>query len=136
MVALMTLAVLATAGCGDDASSSSTPDAAERDADPGTGDDAMRPIDARESPDADPNAPDGGPRSCGGLTGQPCGTKEFCDFPDDMCGANDGTGTCKPRPELCQPAEIPVCGCDGAMHRTACEAQQAGTDVSLDTPPC
>jgi len=137
MATLMTLAVLSIAGCGDDASSSSAPDAAELDADPGTPADAMRPIDARESPDADPNAPDGGPRTCGGIAGDPCtDPKQFCDFPDDGCGSNDATGTCKSRPDFCVPEGGPVCGCDGFQYDSSCEAQQAGTDIAAVSTAC
>jgi hypothetical protein len=134
LTALLALTTFSTAGCGDDASSTSTPDASERDGDPGTGDDAMRPIDAREPPDADPNAPDSGARSCGGFAGEVCDPADFCDFPDNDCGAADSVGTCKTRPDLCQPVIDEVCGCDGSTYQTECNAQMAGTDIASEDP--
>jgi hypothetical protein len=130
---LMALALFSTAGCGDDASSSSMPDASERDGDPGDGD-AMQPIDARPAPDADPNAPDAGGRSCGGFVGDVCSDTEFCDFPEPGCDYADATGICKDRPDICQPAIDPVCGCDGRDYQNECEAYKAGTDVAQAEP--
>jgi hypothetical protein len=134
--ALLALALCSTAACGDDASSSNVPDASQQDADPGP--DAMRPIDASgpidaaPRPDADPKAPDAGLRDCGGFAGDTCDpATEFCDFPDDQCGAADRPGVCVPRPELCNPMLEEVCGCDGRQHQNACEANKAGTDVAV-----
>lgn len=133
LTALLALTTFSTAGCGD-ASSTSAPDASARDGAPGTGDDAMRSIDAREPTDADPNAPDASVRSCGGFTGEVCEPTEFCDFPDNDCGAADAVGACKRRPEICMPAEFPVCGCDGQDYSTECEAYGAGTDIASEGP--
>lgn len=134
---LSILALFSITACGDDSSSSSTPDASEeRDGDPGSPPDASRPVDAGERPDADPKAPDGGTgRVCGGLAGEECNDSEFCDYPDNMCGNADGAGTCKPRPEACLPVIDNVCGCDGQTHDTECHANQAGTDIA-GTGPC
>lgn len=71
-----------------------------------------------------------GPELCGGKTGHSCGPDEFCDYPDDDCGADDGPGQCQPRPEGCY-ADCPgVCGCDGQPYCNDCTAHQAGVDVA------
>jgi hypothetical protein len=131
LATLLALTVFSTAGCGDDASSSNVPDASERDGDPGPVADAMQPsIDATAPPDADSSKLDAGGESCGDFSGAVCGPTEYCDFPDNDCGIADATGTCTPRPELCQPAQIPVCGCDDRDYGNECEAYQAGTDIA------
>lgn len=126
---LAMLLALLTAGCGDDASSNEVPDAAERDGAPAV--DARGPIDATPA-DADPNAPDAAAETCGGLQPRECQGKTFCDFEANDCGAADSTGVCKPRPELCQPVVMAVCGCDGRDYTSECEAQVAGTDVASE----
>lgn len=73
----------------------------------------------------------GGGQVCGGLAGYVCPLTEYCDFPDDDCGAADGTGICKPRPAACDASYAPVCGCDGAVHGNDCGAYAAGTDLNL-----
>src|SRR5258706_9388863 len=72
----------------------------------------------------------GGNVSCGARLGDTCTAREFCDFPNDMCGAEDGTGTCRPIPEECPLLYQPTCGCDGKVHGNACETGFARTDVS------
>ena len=73
----------------------------------------------------------GGDRSCGGLTGMPCESGEFCDFaPDDLCGAADATGVCRPVPEACDAIFAPVCGCDDTTYSNACEANMASVSVA------
>jgi hypothetical protein len=130
MLVSLLLALAATAtGCGDDASSSNQPDASERDGAPGPAD-AMRPGDASEVPDADPNAPDSGSQVCGGLANIMCPDTHYCDYPDNDCGAADATGTCLRRPDACLPVITPVCGCDQREHQNECEAYRAGTDIS------
>jgi hypothetical protein len=70
-------------------------------------------------------------RQCGGLAGLQCAEGEFCDFDiGAMCGAADQLGTCKSVPELCATVIDPVCGCDGATHNNACEANRAGVSVA------
>src|SRR5258706_218050 len=41
----------------------------------------------------------GGTRACGARLGDTCRQDEYCDFPDDQCGAADGTGVCRARPQ-------------------------------------
>lgn len=132
MAALLAASVFSTAGCGDDASSSTTPDASERDGDPGPGIDAMRPPgDANAPADADPIESDAGGGSCGGFSGAVCSPdREYCNYPENDCGIADATGTCTIRPELCQPVVSPVCGCDGRDYQNECEAYRAGTDIA------
>jgi hypothetical protein len=115
----MALALLSTAGCGDDASSSNAPDASALDAST----DAMQPIDASQ-PDADPKEPDAGGRLCGGFAGTVCSDTQYCDYPDDQCGGADGAGTCTP------PTPDSRCGCDGREYESECATYQAGEDIS------
>lgn len=72
----------------------------------------------------------GGGNYCGGITGITCSASQFCAFPDQICGADDSTGTCVPRPTACDKNIDPVCACDGQVYNNECEAQAAGTDVS------
>jgi hypothetical protein len=69
----------------------------------------------------------GGP--CGGKSGSVCESSQFCDFPDDICGAADGQGECTPKPDACPDNVDPVCACDGKVYNNACEAQAAGNDL-------
>ncbi len=67
---------------------------------------------------------------CGGFEGNTCDAAFYCDYPDDFCGATDGTGTCTPRPEICDDQYDPVCACDGMIYSNSCGAAVAGFDVS------
>lgn len=71
----------------------------------------------------------GGP--CGGKSGGSCETGDYCDYPDDLCGAADGAGTCTPKPQACPDVYDPVCSCDGTVYGNACDAAAAGQDQSL-----
>lgn len=68
--------------------------------------------------------------ACGGFVGMQCGPTEYCDFPDEQCGAADGVGVCKPRPQGCPEFYSPTCGCDGVVYGNSCDAASAGQDVS------
>lgn len=73
----------------------------------------------------------GGGGVCGGLAGVTCGAGEFCDFPENMCGGDDGQGTCVAKPDACDSSLAPVCACDGTVYSNECVAQQAGQDLQL-----
>ena len=76
---------------------------------------------------------------CGGNAD--CDDGLFCQFPDQVCSV---FGTCAPKPAMCPPQFLPVCGCDGATYDSACLASQAATSVaflgpcdpSLEGTPC
>ena len=68
--------------------------------------------------------------SCGGIAGLECPADHYCDHDENDCGAGDGLGTCRPKPQACNGVVDPVCGCDGAMHSNACTAQIAGVDLN------
>lgn len=87
--------------------------------------------DAAPGDDAAVTPTDGGGTlaTCGGRSGL-CAGDEWCDFDAaDACGAADGTGVCRARPETCVPATEIVCGCDGTTYESPCEAERGGTDV-------
>jgi hypothetical protein len=68
--------------------------------------------------------------SCGGIAGLECPPDHYCDHDENDCGAGDGLGTCRPKPQTCNGLVDPVCGCDGTMHSNACIAQIAGVDLN------
>jgi hypothetical protein len=65
---------------------------------------------------------------CNETLGVGCEADEYCDYPDDDCGASEH-GVCTPRPNACTDEYDPHCGCDGVTHGNSCEAPAAGTDV-------
>ncbi len=74
----------------------------------------------------------GAPTICGGKLGKPCASDEFCDYGDDTCGIADGSGLCTPRPQTCPDIYQPTCSCDGTVYSSACDANAAGLDVSVN----
>lgn len=67
--------------------------------------------------------------ACGGEAGDVCRPDEWCDFEDPhVCGGDDGSGVCAPRPLGCTDIDDPACGCDGETYPNACDAQAAGQD--------
>ncbi len=87
--------------------------------------------------------PDGAASTGGGPAGATCGSRglppcpdgQFCDFPkDSACGAADGGGVCKAKPDMCAEIYEPVCGCDGATYPNTCAAARAGVSVSSAGP--
>ena len=77
----------------------------------------------------------GGGKVCGGLAGIDCGPFEWCDFPNDTCGAANQQGTCKPRDASGYDCATVACGCDGQSYQSACSAHSGGKDTTA-TPTC
>jgi len=76
----------------------------------------------------------GPPIACSAKTG--CSADQFCDYKDNYCGVQDGTGVCTPRPASCAPSPEPACGCDGKVHPGPCDTESSGVDVSvIQCPP-
>jgi hypothetical protein len=73
-----------------------------------------------------------GAKLCGGFVGDTCAANEWCNFPDTLCGAADGTGLCELRPGDCDLDCPGVCGCDGNSHCNACIASGRGVDVAAE----
>ena len=129
MRALIILTALALCACDD---------AGDRDRDASTpvadattaGADAHTVLDS--GPDGTPLATDAAiGMSCGGKLATQCSGDQFCDFPDDICGAADGTGSCAQRPVGCPDiAAQPVCACDGNVYSLPCDANLAGFDLN------
>lgn len=60
---------------------------------------------------------------------QACAADQWCDYPDDLCGAGS-PGACKPRPQGCDLLYAPVCTCEGQVAGNACAGRAGGHDVS------
>ena len=73
----------------------------------------------------------GGGGECGGIAGKTCADSEYCDYALDDCGADDGLGECKPRPEACPDIYSPVCTCAGTVSGNDCDAYGTGQDLSI-----
>jgi hypothetical protein len=52
----------------------------------------------------------------------------YCAFPEGTCGQN-ASGKCTPLPQKCGLTFSTVCGCDGKVYGSACEAAVAGISV-------
>ncbi len=89
------------------------------------------PIDAEGVPIDGPSTDGGGTGAdCGGIGGLTCADTHYCEYAENTCGSSDELGTCQPRPAGPCTATEPVCGCDGAVHDSDCDAQLAGVDVN------
>ncbi len=71
----------------------------------------------------------GGSGSCGGFAGGACAKNEYCHHAGPQCAFGDEPGVCVPKPQACDNGFVPVCGCDGKIYATSCEAAAAGIDV-------
>ena len=80
-----------------------------------------------------PDSGMGGGAGCTPLGPDTCGPDQFCRTPlSSVCGfTGTATGECVPRPTSCPPTPIsPVCGCDGVIYNSICEAEMAGQSVA------
>ncbi len=78
----------------------------------------------------DPNCFPDPEHNCGGIAGLECANDEWCDMAG--CGFDDSLGTCRKKPEGCFTACPQVCGCDGQVYCSECDANQAGVGVHPD----
>jgi hypothetical protein len=60
-------------------------------------------------------------------TNSDCASSDFC-----ILQGCTGTGTCKPKPEVCIEIWAPVCGCDGKTYSNSCHASGAGVNVKSE----
>lgn len=60
-----------------------------------------------------------------------CAAGEYCAYTPGLCGKGKRPGACRPRPAACADAYSPVCGCDGHVYGTECEAHAAGVDLDV-----
>ncbi len=72
------------------------------------------------------------PVSCTTVDG--CGDNQYCDFPDDLCGAGEA-GSCKDRLAVCSDGALILCGCNGKVNYAGC-AEMAGFDTNVDASAC
>jgi hypothetical protein len=67
-----------------------------------------------------------------------CAVGEWCDWTLDTCVEDpQGYSECRPTPADC--TDVPsrrVCGCDGTIYDSACDAELAGVDVNADASTC
>ncbi len=60
-----------------------------------------------------------------------CPEGQFCSERPDGCG---GAGACRPVPSSCPVVDGMVCGCDGRVYDSACDAAQARVSVAASGP--
>ena len=72
----------------------------------------------------------GAARAC--TTNAACAPTEYCAFEPRLCGKGARPGVCRARPLECHEAYAPVCGCDGKIARSECEAHAAGIDLDVN----
>ena len=73
----------------------------------------------------------GAARACDGSSTS-CAADAYCSFTPRLCGKGKLPGACRPRPAECHDARAPVCGCDGKVHASECEAHAAGVDLDAN----
>ena len=60
-----------------------------------------------------------------------CAPREYCAYTPGLCGKGKRPGACSPRPAACPDTPSPVCGCDGRVYASECEAHAGGLDLDV-----
>jgi hypothetical protein len=63
-----------------------------------------------------------------------CADDEYCDFPDDQCGAGTA-GLCEKRPNFCGDGALIVCSCDSKVEYAGCQTL-SGFDRNANANAC
>lgn len=71
---------------------------------------------------------------CGGAEDEACGPNTYCDRED--AGGCMAEGVCRPRPAACPDSGQDVCGCDGVLYPSPCEARLNGVESAGDEAFC
>jgi hypothetical protein len=99
---------------------------------------ALVPVFAALACSSSTTTPPGGGGSGGGTAGcsagADCAPDEYCDFPDDRCGAGE-PGVCEKRPTVCSDGAWIVCSCEGTIEYAGCQTL-AGFDTNVDASAC
>lgn len=132
--AVLAMCVLGLACGDDDAVADAGTDTGRAEADAGA--DANEPEDGGADEDAGTDA---------GMDAGPCGActaSQFCETAPGSC--DEGERRCSPVPDVCAPADAPVCGCDGVTYESDCRRRQARVGRAFEgacegltcDPPC